>query len=77
MLGRTLPVGILSLDAGDGTLGAETASLKIEEVETAHFRKVINLNNRNQHQTAEAIGCVINNLRNKTNKYGIDVEKYK
>ncbi|MEX0982743.1 MAG: hypothetical protein WD577_15015 [Bacteroidales bacterium] len=32
------------------------------------------LNHGNQSQTAEAIGCVINILRNKIEKYGIEVE---
>ena len=31
----------------------------------------------NQSQTAEAISWVINTLRNKIEKYGIDVEQYK
>jgi hypothetical protein len=40
---------------GNGTSGAETASLKIEDVETAHLRKAVNLNYGNQLQTANAI----------------------
>ena len=48
-MGPLLPFG------GNGTSGAETASLKIEDVETAHLRKVVNLNKGNQPQTTEAI----------------------
>jgi hypothetical protein len=48
-------VEFLLPDGGNRTSGAETASLKNEDVETAHFRKVVNLNHGNQPQTAEAI----------------------
>jgi len=48
-VGLPIPFG------GNGTSGAETASLKIVDDETAHLRKVVKLNNGNQPQTAEAI----------------------
>jgi DNA-binding protein Fis len=70
-VGPLLPVG------GNGTSGAEIASLKIEDVETAHLRKVVNLNHGNQPHTDETISWVISTLRNKIEKYGIDVEEYK
>jgi sigma54-dependent transcription regulator len=59
------------------TTHPETTSLKIEDVEAAHIRKVLKLSSGNQAQTAEAIGWAINTLRNKIEKYGIDVDQYK
>jgi hypothetical protein len=52
MQGRELSVGPPLPIGGNGTSGAETASLKIKDVETAHIQKVVNLNNGNHPQTA-------------------------
>jgi DNA-binding protein Fis len=61
-------VGLPILFGGNGTSGAEIASLKIEDIETAHLRKAFNLNHGNQPQTAKAISWVISTLRNKIGK---------
>jgi hypothetical protein len=53
---------------GNGTSSAEAASLKIEDVETAHFRKAVNLNHGIQPQTTKAISIVISTLFNKIGK---------
>ncbi|MDF1573200.1 MAG: sigma 54-interacting transcriptional regulator [Bacteroidales bacterium] len=55
----------------------EAASLKIEDVEAMHIRKVLKMKRGNQRQTALAIGWVINTLRNKMDEYGIDAGDYK
>jgi hypothetical protein len=61
-VGSLLPVGSI------GTSGAEIASLKIEDIETAHFRKAVNLNHGIQPQTTKAISIVISTLFNKIGK---------
>ena len=53
------------------TAPSETISLKMEDVEKQHIRKVLKLKNNNQRQTAMAIGWAINTLRSKMERYGL------
>lgn len=55
----------------------EQVSLIMDDVEAGHIRKVLRMMHGNQRQTALAIGWVINTLKNKMEKYGIDPENYK
>ncbi len=51
----------------------ESISLKIEDVEKRHIEKVLKMKHYNQRQTALAIGWVINTLKSKMERYGIEV----
>jgi len=55
----------------------EAASLKIEDVEAAHIRKVLKMKHGNLRQTAISIGWVYNTLKSKMEEYGINAGDYK
>ena len=55
----------------------EAISLKIEDVEAAHIRKVLKMKHGNLRQTAISFGWVYNTLKSKMEEYGIEVEEYK
>ena len=55
----------------------EADSLKIEDVEAAHIRKVLKMKHGNLRQTAISIGWVYNTLRSKMEEYGIEAEENK
>ena len=52
-------------------------SLLLEDVEKRHIKYVLEIYNGNQTKTAESLGIVINTLKNKMDKYGINREDFK
>lgn len=51
-------------------------SLSLEAMEKQHIEYVMDLYNGNQSQSAEALGIVVNTLKSKMDKYGLDRKDY-
>lgn len=51
-------------------------SLLLEDIEKHHIRYVMDLYNGNQSKSAEALGIVVNTLKNKMDKYGLTREDF-
>lgn len=51
-------------------------SLSLDDVEKQHIEYVMNLYDGNQSRSAEAMGIVVNTLKNKMDKYGIDRKSF-
>ena len=51
-------------------------SLSLDDVEKHHIKYVMDLYNGNQSRSAEALGIVVNTLKNKLDKYGLVREDF-
>ena len=54
----------------------DAGSLLLADIEKNHIQKVLRIYKGNQRQSALALGCVINTLKNKIDKYGIDPSEF-